>query len=590
MDQTASALRCGVGLGRLRPSRAAYAFTLVWLLFPALHGDAPPEPVKTNAPAASTATAPAPAAGGKTPTVPVTAAGSPAPAGKDRPAAPAAGSRSRESSRRARTSPRIVGGAGLSTNQAVHRLNFESIVRLVYEKNPSVRAAREEMEASRHGLDEFRSNLSRLEPYVEMRSDQSEFPNRRDAFGNRAESVVGVKKETFDGSVISTEVGGSYSRYEFGSVMAGQEPVESGGGALVRSRLEMPFFGSRRRQDRIIAQAFQESRARKAQLDYLKSYRTVAEAAVEYYNEAVYYQRLIDAYERYAAALDGLIANEKVKELDRARLDSVRGGAETTLNIYRTRFYEDLQIVKSYVALAPGEEITLDVPEYRLSPVAARADDPGVLHELLQQARQNNPAFAVLRDARANAELQRQRAIKGRYDVTAFLEGTTFPVGSESFDDRFEGWTVGGGLNVRLNDRRVLKHTQLKAESEIRQFEAEIEAEELLVRRRITTETQGLLENDRNRAQILDVIRQKTDEFQTRQEDYFAGRINIDQLIETRSGLAGIESSLASNLYTSANRESRLLLATGRVYELVGLKVANDDGDARREKAKTKKP
>lgn len=284
------------------------------------------------------------------------------------------------------------------------------------------------------------------------------FPSRRDVFGNKVESVVGVKKETFDGSILSTEVGGSFSRFEFGQMIPGQDPVETGGGAIVRSRLEMPFFGSRRRQDRIIAQAFQESTARKGAAGLPEELPGRLPPPPSITTTRQYYHRLIDAYERYAGALDALIVDERVRIADRPRLESVRGGAETTLNIYRTRFTEDLQIVRSYVALAPTENVQLDVPEYRLSPLAEHADDPNKVHALLQKARENNPAFAVLRDAKSNAELQRQRAIKGRYDVTAFLEGTLYPVGSVTFDDRFEGWTVGGGVNVRLNDRRVLGH------------------------------------------------------------------------------------------------------------------------------------
>ncbi len=454
-------------------------------------------------------------------------------------------------------------------------LSFETIVHLVYTNNPTVRAAREEMVAARHGLDEFRANLSRFEPFVEARSDLSDFPSRRNAFGNTVETVVGVKKETFEGAVLSAEVGGAYSRFKFDPVMAGQSPVESGGGALVRTRLEVPFLGSRRRQDRIIAQAFQESTARKAQLDYLKSYSSVVDSAVEFFNEAVYFQRLIAIYQRYGADLAELAKDARLKPQDRGRVESATGSAETTKNIYQTRRLEDSEILRAYLALQSSQEFQIPVPEYRLSPFAKTASQPEKLQELLQQARDNNPAFTILLDAKNNAELQRQRSIKGRYDVTAFLEGTTFPLGSESFDDRFQGWTVGGGINVRLNDRRVLNSSRLKAEAEIRQFEAQIEAEELLVRRRITTETRSLLETDRNRGQIQDVVRQKLTEFHSRRDEYFAGKINIDQLVDTRSGLASSESSLAANLYGSSYRETRLLLATGRAYELVGLRVRN---------------
>jgi len=282
---------------------------------------------------------------------------------------------------------------------------------------------------------------------------------------------------------------------------------------------------------------------------------------------------LVEVYDRYASDLAKILADSRLPAGDQARVESVRGSAESSRNLYASRGKEDTEILRSYLALAPGTPLQIRVPEYRVSPFADSADDPAKLAALLDRARENNPAFTVLRDAKNNAELQRQRAINGRYDVTAFLEGTTFPLGSQSFDDRFRGWTVGGGLNVRLNDRRVLKSSQLKAEAEIRQFEAEIEAEELRVRRRITTETRALLDNDRNRTQIMEVIRKKAQEFESRLQEYFEGKINIDQLVDTRSGLTSSETTLASNWYYSANRESRLLLATGKAYELVGLKV-----------------
>jgi len=454
-----------------------------------------------------------------------------------------------------------------------HVLDFDTIVRLVHRNNPTVRAAREEMEAAQHGLEEFRANLSRLEPYVEFRSDESGYPHRRDALGNSVESVVGVRKETFEGAVFSTEVGGAYSQFAYDSAVAGLPSEESGGGALIRARIEMPFFGSRRRQDRIISQAFQESTARKAQLDYLKSYNSVVANALEYFNEAVYYERLIRIYRHYSEDLENLGSERRLRPEDQARVASVQGSAETTLNIYQTRRLEDQEFLRAYLAVLPGVGIEIRIPEYALSPFAEEVSRSHSTERLRKQARENNPTFSVLEDAKRNANLKRDRAVRGRYDVTAFVEGTTFPIGSPSYDNRYEGWTVGGGVNVRLNDRRVLNATQHKAEAEIRQFEAQIEAEELLVRRQITIETQGLLENDRNRKQIIEVVNRKTEEFRDRLQDYFEGQINIDQLIDTRAGLTSSETSLAANLYNSSVRESRLLLATGRAYELVGLQV-----------------
>ena len=180
----------------------------------------------------------------------------------------------------------------------------------------------------------------------------------------------------------------------------------------------------------------------------------------------------------------------------------------------------------------------------------------------------------MLGDAIKNSSLQRQQAIRGRYDVTTFVEGTLFPVGSETFDDRLDGWLVGGGVTVRLNDKRVLDATRQKAEAEIREFRARLEAEELLMRRRIVTEARGLLDNHRNRETLLEARGQKLRVFEQRREEYFSGTVNINQVVEARSALTSTEASLASNLYNTHNRERRLMGATGRIYDIVGLQLA----------------
>ncbi len=469
----------------------------------------------------------------------------------------------------------------ISTNRMLlgppYRLNLENIVRLAYEKNPTVAASREEMLAARHGLVEFRANLGRLEPFVELRSDLSDFPNRRGAFGNTIESVVGVKKETFEGAVLSTEVGASHSRFKFDQALAPQDAVESGAGALVRTRLEMPFFGSRRRQDRIIAQAFQESTARKAQLDYLKSYRSIVEGALSYYNLVVYYRRLVEIYQNAAADFDKLLNHDRVDASDRQRVESVKENAESNRNIYSAREKEYLTILVSYLAIDALETVSIEMPEYRLSPFVEQARSSQGLQELIERARSNNPSFRVLNDAIRNTELQRKQAVRGKYDVTTFLEGTLFPIGSQTFDNRFEGWTVGGGINVRLNDRRVLTATRKKTEAQIRQFKAEIEAEEINTRRKIVSTTEATWGNHENRRQLIEAHQNKKKEFSDRLKEYFESEINIDQLLSTRSDLTSNESNLASNVYNSADREATLILAIGQIFEMVGLKIGSED-------------
>ena len=304
---------------------------------------------------------------------------------------------------------------------------------------------------------------------------------------------------------------------------------------------------------------------------YLKNYGLYVDNALSYYNLSVYYSQLITIYQEYVDDLYALAKRSQLKPSDLIRVQNVRGSAESSRNTYQARLREYTQILELQIGIMPGEKYRLEMPEYRLSPIASKSQEPGELSRLIGKARKNNPAFRVLNDAISNTELQRQQAIKGKYDVTAFLEGALFPVGSESFDDRLDGWTVGGGLNIRLNDRHVMKATRLKAEAQIRQFEAAIEAEEVLMRQRILTMTKGILDNHNNRKKVSEVVSQKTVEYQQRLAAYFDGGVNIDQLLDSRSELASLRSELASNQYNSANRESSLLGATGSIYEIVGL-------------------
>jgi|GEM_PF-1129027 len=454
-----------------------------------------------------------------------------------------------------------------------HRLNFDSIVRTVYAKNARVRASREEMLAGKHSLDEFRANLSRLEPYVEARSDVSGFPNRRDSFGHTAESVVGVRKESFGGSVFSTEVGASESRFDMDQPLPGGRMVESGAGALLRARVEVPFLGSRRRQDRIIAQAFQDSTARRAQLDYLKNFRVQVEDTLSYYNQVVYWQRSLESSSMWMATLDQILRDTRLRESDRMGVETARAAVESNWNHVASRQEDNFGTFLAYLGAIPEQQVEVEIPEYQLSPFVELARQESGVRALIERARMNNPAFRVLDDAIQNARLQRQQALRGRYDVTTFLQGTTFPLGSETFDNRYEGWTIGGGVNVRINDRRVLEATRSKSEAQIRQFEAEMEAEEIGIRQRIVSHATTILNNDANRRQLLAASERLAAAFEARRQEYFDGAINIDQLLAARADIASNEGSLFTNLQLTAEREVLLSLAVGEVYAMVGLRI-----------------
>lgn len=458
-----------------------------------------------------------------------------------------------------------------------YHLNLQSIVQLAFQQNPTVRASREEMKAAKHGLEEFRANLNRVEPYVELRNNLTRFPFQRSGIGHELTSVLGVQKETFEGSVMKLEVGPSlFSRFGEQDDGTGRDPKDGEAGAFIGTRMEFPFLGSRRRQDRIISQAFQESTARKAQLDYLKSYRALVDNALSYYNLVIYYRRLVETYQTYSRDLDQLMADPRLRAADRSRVESVKGSAESYRGQYASRETEYLSVLLGYLGLDATNHVDIEMTSYSVSPFAVSAKTPAGMESLIEKARQNNPTFEVLENAIRNTELQHDQAVRGKFDVTTFVEGTLFPFGSKDLDSRSTGWAVGGGINLRLNDQRARSATRLKTEALIRQFRAEIEAEEINIRRKIQSTTKAIWDNDSNRNQMLDVAQRKATEYKQRLDEYFADTLNIDQLLSTRSDIVSNAASLANVVYNSADREATLILAVGHIYEMVGLRIGGN--------------
>ncbi|HOB75725.1 MAG TPA: TolC family protein [Phycisphaerae bacterium] len=470
--------------------------------------------------------------------------------------------------------------AGVATTPAC-QLNPLTIIKLVYELSPQVRSHREAMEAAEHGLEEFRANLSRFEPFTEANGQMNRFPERQDSRGTSGEFTAGLQKETFEGAIFRIEGGGSASRVRIGEPDKDQDSVDEGSGGLIRGRIEVPFVGSRRRQERIISSAFQESTARQARLNYLDNYRTYAVEALQYYELAIYYLQIARAYNDKIEALNTIREDPRVRPGDLDRLDTTIADSRVYHDQYMNYHRDAMLSLLARLGLDPETSYVLEEPsEYTPSKYIEMSATSDGLARMVQEAYTNNPRFRVLDNAIENAELQRRQAIQGTLDITAYLEGTQFAFGAESFDDRVGGWQVQTGVTVRLNDQRVLKASRLKAEAQIRQYKAEIEAERLDIQREITTRTATLRSNHKVRAAILDNIRQKQATFKNRSEAYLAGEstLSIDDVLIPINELAAAEVQLAANRYSSGLAEVALTAAMGEVYRNVGMKM--DDAAA----------
>jgi len=468
-----------------------------------------------------------------------------------------------------------------------YRINPTNIVHMVYRLNPEVTAHREEMIAAQYGLEEFITNLSRFEPFARFEGDMSNFPKRRDSEGVTGEMVGGIEKETYEGAILRVEGGVSGSRVEYGEVDEDEDEVEQGSGGLVRARFEIPFVGSRKRQNRVISQAFQESTAREAELDYLSSYRRYAKNGLGYYYITLRYLNYARAYQRKLDDIEKLLAEPRCKPEDKLRLEGEAGETRVYCDNSHANYRDSLAKLLTYLGLRHDEDYTMEELPYKLSPYLKTSGTPEGLKQMIEDAYDNNPQFRVLGNAIKDAELQREQAIIGKFDITAFVEGTQFAFGAETFDDRVGGWEVGAGLSVRLNDPRVLRVTRLKAEAQIRQFRAEIDAERLEIQKDIVTECDTLRSNHKIRLQLLENVKRIEAEFNERVKRYLGGgnggngnvaAITIDDVLNLLSDRTSALTNLAYHNYLVWYAEIELMAATGEVYRLVGMEMGEGNG------------
>ncbi|HSW44658.1 MAG TPA: TolC family protein [Phycisphaerae bacterium] len=469
---------------------------------------------------------------------------------------------------------------GLEAMNPPYHLNLISIVTLVHELSPLVRASYEDMIAAQHGLEEFKLNLQRLEPYTRIDTQAIRFPKRRDVNGNTGEFVGGFQKETYEGAVFKVEGGGSASHFEYGEVGEGQEPADSGSGGLLRARVEVPFLGSRIRQNRVIQQAYQESSARKSELNYLSNFQAYVVTALTYYYYSVLYLDYVRAYEHKQEELDRLRKDPRFRTTDLSRLESEMNTSQVLRDQYHISYREYLLRLLSTLGIPPDAPAVLEEEPYRTSEYVEKSRSPEGLLQMIEDAYRINPTFRVLRNAIKDAELQRSQAILGKLDITAYFEGTQFPFGAETYDDRIRGWQVGGGVTVRLNDQRVLTAARLRAEAQIRQFQAQMDAEKLTIQRQITTESDQLRSNNDMRPQMVQLVQQKQAEYDESVELYLEGDatvINFDDVVGALNHIVSAEVRLATNRSSCGTSVASLMSATGEVYRIAGMQIDDEE-------------
>ncbi len=339
-----------------------------------------------------------------------------------------------------------------------------SLIRLTYEHNLRVTAARYDVEAAEYQFQRFERNLSQFRPFIldsgidraaESTIVDGERETQRDDEGHVA---VGMSKEFFDGTSLGASTGLRQTWDENGR---NHNP-------FVELEAQFPLFSSFTRLERITDRSFEESQMLGSWLDFIETVRdAIGDSQEDYFdlqnelalrtlvvnaqtdfsnllNEPGVAQRerdvnllrdQIQAYQSRMVEQDGEIAAAHISLIDRLGLEGLPLTSITTMDLYAHEFYGS-----RYLQASPGDLID-----------AAIATDVEV---------------RVMRIARDNARLKRKLAERGEWDIVGRL------VGGYDFESHGDdpsgrrGYRAGLAFSVERNDPRLLSLSLRRAQAE----------------------------------------------------------------------------------------------------------------------------
>ena len=439
-----------------------------------------------------------------------------------------------------------------------------TLVRLTYENNLRVTAARYDVEAAEYQFQRFERNLSQFRPFVLETGVERQVESALADLGRRSERedeghvTIGMTKEFFDGSRFGASSGMRQTRDTDGR---NRNP-------FVALEARFPLFSSFTRLERITERSFEESEMLGAWLDFIDTVRDAIADSQEAYFDLQHLLALrtlsasaqadfdallhepgvagrprdvnllrdqIQAYQSRIVEEDGAIAAAHIGLIDRLGLDGVPLSSIATMDFHSPLFYGS-----DYLDASPDD-------------LTGRAIDSDV-------------EVRVLQIARENARLKRALAERGKWDIVGRI------LGAYDFDSRGDDPTARRGyraevaFSVERNDPRLLHLSLKRADAEERKFEARIAYRRRQLENEITrrlgqaTSLQGVVRELETSRDLRRAV------FAEKRATYLAGEETLENVILARGQLFGTERDLLASLGDFFEIVIDLDLATGAYF------------------------
>jgi Outer membrane efflux protein len=456
-----------------------------------------------------------------------------------------------------------------------------SLIPVTFNRQPGIKSSFQRFKSEEARYDFFVASRDSLTPRLRTSNDFSE--SRRTVEGdnrtrtdivdrNRSHTIeMAMEKRFFDTTELDLAVG--YDTTEVNDDI-GNVPFAS-------ATMRYPLWVSRQKLERTSDDIFRQNELNDTQLAYIEGVRSRLRRALFSFYDVVqqrtrvgytreWYQDFVDVRKRMDSVRDRDIGS------DIRRIDGEIARRAADLLTREGRLEIDVERLKDQCGIPFSA--TIEIVNEPFNPFE------GMSHEELRVAAiRTDPEIATQQNAVRNAEVQLDLAKRGRWDLTLLLAGRSALEGRGN-KDGVSDWSMSVGLDVSKVDSRV-------TDSLIRQADANIARFSQAIARRTRSIFVDTLEPyirlqtvTQSRRELIASLPNFENDYNKGVEDYFAGTLNIDDLLTRRQNLFNQQSEIVRATFLLGANIAELCSATGKFFELLE-EEHGTHGDASKEDA-----
>lgn len=438
------------------------------------------------------------------------------------------------------------------------RLSARALIPITFSRHPDIKSSYHRLKAEEARYDFFYTSRDSLTPRIRSSNSvgESRIPKSDVSRDRRHLVELSVEKQFFDTTSLNFGLG-----YEVSAV---DEAL--GSNPLLSANIRYPLWASREKLERTSEEIFWRNQVDDAQLSYIEIVRNRLERTLFQFHETVDLRRRIGVLRTWEIDLRELLARvvavaDRDMTADRERLTAEIAKVGAEVRNASGKFDVEMEKLKAESGLPFHTIIELDNEPFN--------PFEGFTHkELFRLSIETDPEIATLENAMRNADVQLDLAKRGRWDI-ALLAGGTSRFDGAGEQDGVSDWTVSFGVDVSAVDSRVTDSLIHQAEATISRFTHSIAARkneifvdtfEPLIRIETLSESHD---------ELLGNLPRYQSDFDIGAEEYFAGKLNIDDLLTRRENLFEQQEEIFRLQFLVGANVAELCSATGKFFEIL---------------------